>query len=410
MNRYNALLTLAPILFSIYWLMSLVGIHMKEVHAFNSWLLQKQVNYAADAAVEELRLYSENANLDYMSDTINIDSSYAVDEFESILCQELGYLPTRERKDYIGRNYIKMLLLCTERGFYPYMSLPIKYADYRTADPIEQDLSQAEASLDETHTGVKKNLESGADYSKLTGFISYPMMPYAGTFNIDLLPEGSVEKSLLKAGQMYAVTLTADKIYQCEYLDNPEDPDNQIIQGVTTLKDTQHQEVKPEEGTVLQMRSIINKSVEEFLRAAIYDIYNNEQSSTVILPSGLDTIHGGNGIQGPCVLAVVDTSTDRNMSNALFSIGGATVQKTDFILAWNNGDHRYWVSTSMLKHSGYTVTDSGIEAIDGSEVPEKIQKDLVGIENARVYNNPFKAADAGYDEYWGIMGNQIWKD
>ena len=414
MTRYNSLLIIAPLIFTIFWLMSLVTIHQKEITAFNSWVLQKQVNYAADAAVEELRLYSENANLDYMSRTINIDSSYAIDEFESILCKELGYEPTKEYKDFVGRNYIKVLLLCTENGFYPYLWQPVRYADYKTKDPEEIDLNQAEAATDTTHTGVRKVYDETADYAKVSEFISYPLMPYSGEFNIDLLPDGSKEKELLQPGRKYAVTLTCDKIYHCEYADNPSDESNPIIQGVTTLKDENLQEVKPSEGTVLQMRGIINASVETFLRSAIYSAYNNEQPSTVILPSGIDTIHGGQGILGPCVLAIVDTSQSNNIYNASFGIGGATVQETDYILAWKNTaggtNNRYWVSTSMLKNAGFDIQNGTLVMRDGSDIPEYLVEDLQGIENAKVYNSPFKAAEAGYNEYWGIMGNQKWID
>lgn len=406
MTRYNSLFLLAPLLFCIFWLSSLVFIHQKEVTAFNSWVLQKQVNYAADAAAEELRVYSENSGLDYMTETIEVDTSYAVDEFESVLCKELGYESTSDYKAYVGRNYIKCLFLCTERGFYPYFNQPVRYADFETRDPAEID----DAS---THTGYRKSTDSSADYATVKELVAYPMQPYVGTFNISLIPSGSEEASILKPGQEYAVTLACNKIYTCEYADSTDD-ENPIIQGVTTIKNENMQVVTPEEGTVLQMRQIINHSVENFLRSVIYTTYNNDQASTVILPSGLDTIHGGNGITGPCVLAVVDTSQQANFYNALFGIGGTTIKETDYVLAWKTTDgHRYWVSTSMLKHAGYDIKDGKlIDSTTGSEVDSasKIAQDLAGIANAKVYNSPFKAADAGYDMYWGVMGEQKWKD
>lgn len=413
MTRYSYLLSISPLIFLFFWLMSIITIHQKEVQAFNSWVLQKQVNYAADAAVEELRLYSNNTALDYLDQTINIDTSYCIDEFESILCQELGYEPTKDYKDYVGRNYIKVLLLCTEKGFYPYMVQPVRYADYKTTDPSERVLNQAEVASDKTHRGFQQLPDSNADYAKVSELVSYPMMPYSGEFNLSLIPDGTPEKDLLVAGQRYAVTLAADKIYTCEYVENPIEENNDIIQGVSILKDVNKQQVKPSKGTQLQIREIINRSVETFLRSAIYSVYNNEQASTVILPAGLDTIHGGQGIQGPCILAVVDTTTQGNLKTALFGIGGATISETDYILAWQDASgNRRWISTSMLKHAGYTIKDGVLDTYptSGGTIPTKLSTDLQGIENAKVYNSPFKAAEAGYDEYWGIMGIQEWKN
>lgn len=363
MTRYNILFTIIPLLFVLYWLSSLITIHGKEVESFNTWLLAKQVNNASDAAVEEMRMYSENMDIDYLTASIEIDPTAAVREFESMMCDNLQLPVTQETMDYVANNYIKILLLCTNDGFYPYMNV-----------------------------GVTEDKKA---------FISYPMIPYTGRFlNYDPADVGIIDES-----QEYAFTLAKDKLYKCEYI-TTSDSGKVALNMVTTVKNGDDV-YSPSDSVKQQISERITENVEYFLRSAIYSTYSNEDASTVIIPSGLDTINGGQGINGPTALAIVDTSGhNMDIYKAAFGVGGSVINKNDPILAWQwaaddpNPSHKIpgtdkpkkvWAYSSDLKKTGWI-------AADGTYVAAYAE----ALKNAIVFQTPFAAAEHGYDQCWEV--------
>jgi len=359
MTRFNILFTIIPLLFITYWYTSIVHLHTNEVEALNTYMLSLQVNNAADAAVEELRMYSENTDIDYMTASINVDPTAAVNEFESMMCNNLQLPITRDTMDFVANNYIKILLICIDNGFYTYMN-----------------------------QGVNSTKKA---------FISYPMLPYTGHLNLyDPADEGIIDDS---EDKLYAMTIPCDKLYECTYAENEAGAIS--VQAVTTVKNGAEVYV-PSPSVKQQMRDSINDSVEYFLRSAIYETYSSSEPSTVIMPSGVDTIHGGQGIDGPTVFAVVDTTHEnRNPYKAAFGVGGSSVIKNDPIVAWIEPAsdsqpyaRKYWAWQSQLEDRGWMDKDG-----DGNyKDPEHAQM----LQNAVIFSTPFEAAEHGYNQSWEV--------
>ena len=107
-------------LFMIYW----VHIYQNELVAFDEFVLDKQVNYAADAAVEEL-LMTGDTDQDYnKGDYMVVEPELAVIEFTSILAEDFNLVPTDYTRQMIQEKYIKTLLVCTWDGIYAYWYQP----------------------------------------------------------------------------------------------------------------------------------------------------------------------------------------------------------------------------------------------------------------------------------------------
>lgn len=107
-------------LFMIYW----VQIYQNELVAFDEFVLDKQVNYAADAAVEEL-LMTGDTDQDYnKGEYMVVEPELAVIEFTSILAEDFNLVPTDYTRQMIQEKYIKTLLVCTWDGIYAYWYQP----------------------------------------------------------------------------------------------------------------------------------------------------------------------------------------------------------------------------------------------------------------------------------------------
>lgn len=107
-------------LFMIYW----IQIYQNELVAFDEFVLDKQVNYAADAAVEEL-LMTGDTDQDYnKGDYMVVEPELAVIEFTSILAEDFNLVPTDYTRQMLQEKYIKTLLVCTWDGIYAYWYQP----------------------------------------------------------------------------------------------------------------------------------------------------------------------------------------------------------------------------------------------------------------------------------------------
>lgn len=124
MSKTSSLVTwvalLYAALFFIYW----IQIYQNELVSFDEFVLDKQVNYAADAAVEEL-LMTGDTDQDYNNgDYMVVEPELAVIEFTSILAEDFNLVPTDFTRQMIQEKYIKTLLVCSWDGVYAYWYQP----------------------------------------------------------------------------------------------------------------------------------------------------------------------------------------------------------------------------------------------------------------------------------------------
>lgn len=124
MSRVTHLVQWIPLLYMCFFMIYWIRIYSNELIEFDEFVLDKQVNYAADAAVEEL-LMTGNTEQDYnKGDFIIVEPELAVIEFTSILAEDFNLIPTDFTHSQIQEQYIKTLLVCTWDGLYAYWYQP----------------------------------------------------------------------------------------------------------------------------------------------------------------------------------------------------------------------------------------------------------------------------------------------
>lgn len=125
MSKTSNLVIWVALLFEVFFLIYWIRIYQNELVAFDEFVLDKQVNYAADAAVEEL-LLTGDTDQDYnKGDYMVVDPELAVTEFTSILTEDFDMVPTDFTRKLIQEQYIKTLLICSWDGVYAYWYQPI---------------------------------------------------------------------------------------------------------------------------------------------------------------------------------------------------------------------------------------------------------------------------------------------
>lgn len=384
MSKYSIITLLSPLIFIIFWLITFVQFERNEVSAFETWLLTKQVNFSTDAAIEELRTKSPDIaiNIEEQSPTVNPD--VAVDEFASMLCENLGLPDTAYNRDIILRRYTKCLCVCTNYGYYIYMRKQV------------------------TH-----------DLSDTWEFVSWPLLPYTGT--IDGLPSTS--------DPTVAVTLAKDYAYQIEL----SSADKYL--NVSTVKDSSGDPVKLNKAQQLQASEIINNTVTNSMMRALYTEFGNTTDQTVIIPANFDTITGAQLINNTAVLAIVDTSGRHiGIDTLAFGIGGNQIKEADPIIGWYGPDPN-WLLTEREKYPDKQIPDDVYQnTYKIRKVHEDVALDqglpyrkwwvttsklkrfckendwsvnyvLAGLESERkMFDTKYQAAKAGYDENWAVMG------
>ena len=124
MTRVTHVVQWIPLLYMCIYLVFWIRIYSNELIQFDEFVLEKQVNYAADAAVEEL-LMTGNTEQDYnKGEYIVVEPELALIEFTSILTEDFNLVPTDFTREQIKEKYIKSLLICTWDGVYAYWYQP----------------------------------------------------------------------------------------------------------------------------------------------------------------------------------------------------------------------------------------------------------------------------------------------
>ena len=102
-------------LYCLYWYKSGVSNYIM----LEEYVLEKQVNHASDAAIDEL-LGSQDLEQSYLEGAIVVEPDIAVREFSTILARSFGYHITDETVESVRDKYVKVLLVCAWDGVYAY--------------------------------------------------------------------------------------------------------------------------------------------------------------------------------------------------------------------------------------------------------------------------------------------------
>lgn len=101
-------------LFLIFW----IRIYLNEAVSFEDWVLEKQANYAAESAVDEM-LETGNLNQDYADgDFVTLEPSVALRDFNTTLSYDFGLVPTDDTLDSISLKNLRVFAVCVYDGIY----------------------------------------------------------------------------------------------------------------------------------------------------------------------------------------------------------------------------------------------------------------------------------------------------
>lgn len=119
MNRFSAVIVPIPIVVFIYMLMTFNQYNLDMSREFSRRVQDVQVNYASDAAVDEMLMYSEDLSMDYNDmDFAKLNPEVGVDTFSTIMVKSKGISLSSDNLTNVRANNIKSVVVAALDGFY----------------------------------------------------------------------------------------------------------------------------------------------------------------------------------------------------------------------------------------------------------------------------------------------------
>lgn len=125
MSRTFSLIMFVPIYFMSMCLLMFTQTQSLMRQKLDDMILKSSVNYAVDSAVDEM-LDTGDLGMDYANwGKFKLDPDIAVEAFVNNFCLNYNLPLTRENKELVRNQYIKVFTVCTFDGYYMYESRPI---------------------------------------------------------------------------------------------------------------------------------------------------------------------------------------------------------------------------------------------------------------------------------------------
>lgn len=121
MSKHVHILLWVPLLYSVLFFILWVRIYQNEIISFEEYVLEKQANYAADSAIDELLYATHDTNMDYAEgDFLTLEPTLALDDYAHTLCLDYGYIPTETTLAMVKNKNIRTLVVCVYDGIYAF--------------------------------------------------------------------------------------------------------------------------------------------------------------------------------------------------------------------------------------------------------------------------------------------------
>lgn len=122
MTKHFHVILWVPLLFCALFMFYWVMIYRNEIVEFEHFVLEKQLNYATDSAVEAM-LVDSDIDPDYsMVGFQRVDPMLAYNDLAHTLCIDYGFVPTEKTMKYVMNKYVKVIAIAGFDGYY-YFSL-----------------------------------------------------------------------------------------------------------------------------------------------------------------------------------------------------------------------------------------------------------------------------------------------
>lgn len=274
MNRGFGFILAVPVFFIAIFFALQVNSIQQEQELYEEYIINYAIDYATDAAAQEL-LEQANLGTDYQDwGRINLDPETAKTTFETVMLLSYGFPMTEKSYDMMEANYMPIFCVAGYDGYYVYE---------------EQKTDKNFYELQGAHK-IPYSLQKGTNYYALN----------LGMDNCRKLSNGH-----LTVAQLYDEGITKrDALYSI----------NSIVSDDLTYRFQQYQHRKAYEKNDPRI-----------------------DTNIIYLPMGLTTMTKVNAIEGPTVISLID-EWDLNTTHAVsaFSIGGAKLEPARMVAGYHD--------------------------------------------------------------------------
>ncbi|MBR3599543.1 MAG: hypothetical protein IKL53_06665 [Lachnospiraceae bacterium] len=311
------------ILIEIVTFVSFFKWHNESVYEFEQRQLDLQVNYAIDAAAQEMLESSTNVDTDEANwGAITMEPGLALNIFQTVMLKNLGWSVSDQNKENFMLDMCPFFIVAGYDGYYVYSQNPEYIGVDGNNDGVYDDV----------------NDDGVVDYNDYT-IASYPhrwtpKIPYA-----ELIDDTMYFYNL---GSTYYGTMVRGATSSIKY-------NNKIIESYESLP-----------GTSARASIVVNtKLTDACNEALVWGLADRGGASQAwYLPTGYTTWTSSNPINSPSLLAYVQASGLTNYNSATFGIEGAKVAEAEFCVCYErNGQpmYTYAVNRDIIDAEGLTV-------------------------------------------------------
>lgn len=325
MSKHFHILNWMPLIYAVMFITIWVVIYENETIAFEEFVLEKQCNYASDSAIDAM-LTQSNLGLDYSDNQyLSLNPQVGKDDFVETMCMNFGYLVNDETRLRVETKNIRALVIATYDGVYSY------------------------TLMNEDNIGSKTLVQS-------------PKIPYLYTD---------------ANGCQYTLTLDST----VGYADSGE-PDNNYAIHKLGKYELMQDVVAPTDDV---QKTVISNLVSEILNWCLYESLSDGRDETVELPAVAGAISGGQSIDKPTIIGVVESANKVFTTHVIAGgIGGAQITDNTDIIGCDLNDFEI----NGVPYTGKYYATSDWWDRHFSSAGTKV--------NERYFDNVFEAAKEGY--------------
>lgn len=282
----------------VYW-------HQQSSYEFNQHQLEIQVNYAVDAAVQEMLYNTADIGSDYSKwGNIKVDPEVAYNTYCAILLRNLGWSDNEENREYLESYAIPFFCVAGYDGYYM--------------------MQRQEKQVSTTGTNI-------------TTQKTYPLMwsmkipySYVGT-----------------DGTIFGVTLGYDNVISFRNTVVNMSEEYKVNGGVQYgLSDS-------------VQRGIVSSTLSEACTNALFAGLLGNTTIQLYIPSTMSEWSGSNSVEGPSVITylAMDNGTLK-YDSAIFGVGGARIEESNYCISYLKGGiklYTYASNRSKVEALGLTI-------------------------------------------------------
>lgn len=271
MTKHFHVILWVPLLFCALFLVYWIELYVNEVVEFEHFVLEKQLNYATDSAVEAM-LVSSDLDTDYAAVSFQrVDPALAAEDLAHTMSLDFGYIPTDITMQKILNDHFKVIVVTGYDGYYFY-------------------------SLQ--HSDSKGGYE----------LVQSPKIPYYYTDN---------------AGRQFCLTLDPSYGYYGELTANSFTLNN---------RDYYPDNVRPSKEI---QAAAINDAIAETINWCLYQGMHNGKTQAVQVPNTADNLRELQIIDSPTVVCIMEgLKSSFATSIVADGLAGSKITKNDSVVAY----------------------------------------------------------------------------